>query len=73
LRRWSRYPTISTAIRSGEGIVARQDENIVGFMQPEIEDQIFRPHDKVGESLYVHRLAVRRSHAGQGIPQALLH
>jgi GNAT superfamily N-acetyltransferase len=56
----------------GMFVVAEADGAVVGALRFQVEDQLFWPDVDGGASAFVHRLAVRRSHAGQGISVALL-
>jgi GNAT superfamily N-acetyltransferase len=57
---------------AGMFVVAAADGQVIGAMRFQLEDQLFWPDLDGGDSAFVHRLAVRRSHAGQGISTALL-
>lgn len=56
----------------GELVVGLEGATAVACMYLQLEDPIFWPEAKVDESLYVHRLAVRRAHAGKGWGARLL-
>ena len=45
---------------------------ILGCMLLVHEDKVHWPDDRPGEALYLHKLAVKRSHAGIGIGEALV-
>lgn len=45
---------------------------IVGCMALQNVDRVHWPEDRPGNALYIHKLAVRRSHAGQGIGASLI-
>jgi len=57
---------------AGMFIAADENGTIVGAIRFQLEDQLFWPDLDGSDSAFVHRLAVRRSHAGQGISTALL-
>jgi GNAT superfamily N-acetyltransferase len=57
---------------AGMFVVAEADGTVVGAIRFQLEDQLFWPDLDGRDSAFVHRLAVRRSHAGQGISTALL-
>jgi GNAT superfamily N-acetyltransferase len=57
---------------AGMFVVAEADGTIVGAIRFQLEDQLFWPDLDGRDSAFVHRLAVRRSHAGQGISTALM-
>jgi GNAT superfamily N-acetyltransferase len=59
-------------IHAGELHLALLDSHPVGTMLLQWQDPTYWPHVPPGESAFVHRLAVRRSVAGQGISRALL-
>ncbi len=52
--------------------VARDGEQIVGVMKFELEDAYFWPEVLPGTSAFVHKLAIRRAWAKQGVSTALL-
>jgi GNAT superfamily N-acetyltransferase len=53
-------------------VVAEADGAVVGAIRFQLEDTLFWPDVDGADSAFVHRLAVRRSHAGRGISVALL-
>ena len=57
---------------AGLFLVAEADDQVVGVMRFQLEDQLFWPDVDPRDSAFVHRLAVRRSHAGRGVSIALL-
>lgn len=57
---------------AGMFVVAEIDGRVVGAMRFQLEDRLFWPDLDGGDSAFVHRLAVRRAFAGQGISTALL-
>lgn len=52
--------------------VARDGEQIVGVMKFELEDAYFWPEIPPGTSAFVHKLAIRRAWAKQGVSTELL-
>ena len=56
----------------GELVVGLEGGTAVACMYLQFADPIFWPEAKPEESLYVHRLAVRRTHAGKGWGMRLL-
>jgi GNAT superfamily N-acetyltransferase len=60
------------SIERGEFCLARRAGLPVGTMLLAEEDELFWPDVPAGESLFLHKLAVRRSGAGQGIARAML-
>jgi GNAT superfamily N-acetyltransferase len=57
---------------AGMFVVADCDGTVIGAIRFQLEDQLFWPDVDGSDSAFVHRLAVRRSHAGQGVSTALL-
>jgi GNAT superfamily N-acetyltransferase len=57
---------------AGMFVVAEIDGRVVGAIRFQLEDQLFWPDLDGSDSAFVHRLAVRRANAGQGISRALL-
>jgi GNAT superfamily N-acetyltransferase len=53
-------------------VVAEVDGRLGGAMRFQLEDQLFWPDLDATDSAFVHRLAIRRACAGQGISTALL-
>lgn len=58
--------------REGLFHVAREDGHVAGVMKFELEDPHFWPEVLPGSSAYVHKLAVRRTWAKQGVSTQLL-
>jgi len=58
---------------AGLFVVAEIDGQVVGAIRFQLEDRLFWPDLDGSDSAFVHRLAVRRANAGQGISTALLH
>ena len=63
---------VRAEVDAGMFVVAVAGGSIVGAIRFQLEDQLFWPDLDGSDSAFVHRLAVRRSHAGQGISTALL-
>jgi GNAT superfamily N-acetyltransferase len=57
---------------AGMFVVGEVDGRVAGAMRFQLEDQLFWPDLNAADSAFVHRLAVRRAFAGQGISTALL-
>lgn len=57
---------------AGRFFVARMNGSIAGVMRFELEDPHFWPEIEPGTSTFVHKLAVPRAWAGQGISTELL-
>lgn len=57
---------------AGNFFAARDGDDIIGVMRFELEDPFFWPEVEAGTSAFVHKLAVRRSWAKQGVSTALL-
>lgn len=57
---------------AGGYFIARQGGEVAGVVRLDLEDPYFWPEIASGSSLYVHKLAVRRASAGQGVPLMLL-
>lgn len=57
---------------AGSYFIARQNGEVAGVVRLDLEDPYFWPEIESGSSLYVHKLAVRRAWAGQGVPVQLL-
>ena len=57
---------------AGSYFIARSNGDVAGVMRLDLEDPHFWPETEAGTSLYVHKLAVRRAAAGQGVPLQLL-
>jgi GNAT superfamily N-acetyltransferase len=65
-------PRVRAEADAGMFVVAESDGHIVGAMRFQLDDRLFWPDLDGSDSAFVHRLAVRRSHAGQGVSTALL-
>jgi GNAT superfamily N-acetyltransferase len=59
-------------VLDGRFFVARGHGEVVGVMRYELEDRIFWPEVGSETSAFVHKLAIHRSCAGQGVSTALL-
>ena len=59
-------------IARGHMLAARAADGIAGVVIVEPEDPRFWPDRPAGGALYLHKLAVRRAHAGQGLPALLV-
>ncbi len=58
---------------SGLYYIAWQDENPVGTFKFQLEDTLFWPDVLVGESAFIHRLAVKRNVAGSGVSAEMIN
>jgi len=63
---------VAPCVARGEVLVARADEAVVGVVILQPEDPHFWPDRPPREALYLHKLAVRRTHAGRGVPGLLM-
>ena len=64
---------IASEVRSGLFFVAERDGDAAGVIRFQLDDQLFWPDlADPSESAFIHRLAVRRAFAGQGVSTALL-
>ena len=63
---------VTPIIARGEMLTARTGGEIAGVMILQPEDPHFWPDRPAGEAVYLHKLAVRRAHAGSGVPAALM-
>jgi GNAT superfamily N-acetyltransferase len=63
---------VTPIIARGEMLTARTGGEIAGVMILLPEDPNFWPDRPMGEAVYLHKLTVRRAHAGTGIPAALM-
>ena len=64
---------IASEIRGGLFVVAETDGEAAGVIRFQLEDELFWPDlEHPAESAFIHRLAVRRKFAGQGVSTALL-
>ena len=63
---------IAAEVDAGLFYVAECDGDIVGALKFQLDDQLFWPDLATDDSAFIHRLAVRRTYAGQGVSAALL-
>jgi GNAT superfamily N-acetyltransferase len=63
---------VRAEVEAGMFVVVDIDGRVAGAMRFQLEDRLFWPDLKDGDSAFVHRLAVRRAFAGQGLSTALL-
>ena len=59
-------------VEAGKYIVCSEGDIVVGVARLTEDDLTFWPDAVEGEAFYVHRLALRRTHAGKGVSLALL-
>jgi GNAT superfamily N-acetyltransferase len=59
-------------VEGGEFFVAEIEGEVVGTVKFQLSDDAFWPDAPVDEAAYIHRLAVRRAHAGGYVSRALL-
>jgi GNAT superfamily N-acetyltransferase len=65
-------PRVRAEVDAGLFVVAEVDGRAAGAMRFQLEDRLFWPDLEGTDSAFVHRLAVWRTFAGQGISTALL-
>jgi GNAT superfamily N-acetyltransferase len=66
-------PCVGAEVDAGMFVVAEVDGRAAGAMRFQLEDRLFWPDlEGSADSAFVHRLAVRRTFAGQGISTVLL-
>jgi GNAT superfamily N-acetyltransferase len=63
---------VASEVDAGLFFIAERDGNAAGAVRFQLEDEVFWPDLDRDDSAFVHRLAVRRPYAGQGISTALL-
>ncbi len=63
---------VRSEVEAGLFVVAAADGGVVGAMRFQLQDRLFWPDLDGHDSAFVHRLAVRRTHAGRGVSTALL-
>jgi len=63
---------VRAEVEDGMFVVAEIEGQIAGALRFQLEDQLFWPDLDGRDSAFVHRLAVRRVFAGQGISTSLL-
>lgn len=66
------HAAVAGEVASGNYALAFEADSAVGTARVTLEDPRFWPDAALGEAIYVHRLAVRRSHAGGRVSGALL-
>jgi len=64
--------SVQQDVDRGLYVAAKMDGAVVGVVRFQREDLIFWPDAEPGTSAFLHKLAVRRAWAGQGISAALL-
>jgi GNAT superfamily N-acetyltransferase len=67
-----READLAADVRAGLFFIAECDGVAAGVVRFQLEDQLFWPDVPMGESGYIHRLAVRREFAGRGVSTAIL-
>jgi GNAT superfamily N-acetyltransferase len=67
-----READIAANVAAGLFFIAECDCVAAGVVRFQLEDPLFWPDMPLGESTYIHRLAVRREFAGRGISTAIL-
>ncbi len=65
-------PRVRAEAEAGLFVVADVGGQVAGAIRFQLEDHLFWPDLDGSDSAFVHRLAVRRANAGQGISTALL-
>lgn len=63
---------LSGDVSNGMFYIAWVGSEAVGVFKFQTEDKLFWPDVPDNESCFIHRVAVRRSHAGQGISSAMI-
>jgi GNAT superfamily N-acetyltransferase len=63
---------VEDAIARGSACVGTHEGSTIAFMLLEEADTLFWPEDKLGDALYLHKLCIRRSHAGGKLSSAML-
>jgi GNAT superfamily N-acetyltransferase len=63
---------IASEVQAGLFRVAECGGDIAGALKFQLDDQLFWPDLATDDSAFIHRLAVRRNYAGQGVSTALL-
>lgn len=64
--------SVQRDVDGGLYVVARAGDDVAGVVRFEREDLTFWPDAEPGTSAFLHKLAVRRAWAGQGVSAALL-
>jgi GNAT superfamily N-acetyltransferase len=65
--------SIETDLSNGLVFLAEKDNEAAGTIKFQLEDPVFWPDIPAGESAFIHRLAVRRCHAGGTVSSMLLN
>ena len=63
---------VTPYVAAGQVLAARTGGEIAGVMIQLPEDPHFWPDRPEGEAVYLHKVTVRRAHAGTGVPAALM-
>ena len=63
---------IASAVSDGQFFLAESSGEVAGTIKFQLEDPEIWPDVPQAESAYIHRLAVRRCYAGQGLSTAIL-
>lgn len=63
---------VARDVEEGLYFLAESDGRVVGVVKFQLSDELFWPDVREGESAFLHRLAVRRDHAGEGVSTAIL-
>ncbi len=63
---------LARVAQAGELVIAHADRELCACMYLHNEDVVFWPEARLGEALYIHRLAVARRFAGRGFARAML-
>lgn len=66
------YERVLRDTEAGIYFSARIGDDVIGVMRFELDDPFFWPEIEAGTSAFVHKLAVRRSWANNGVSTALL-
>lgn len=64
--------SVQRDVNGGLYVVAKMDGAVAGVVRLQREDLVFWPDAEPGTSAFLHKLAVRRAWAGQGVSVALL-
>jgi GNAT superfamily N-acetyltransferase len=63
---------IASDVNAGQYYIAECDGKSAGVVRFQLEDPLFWPDVAEGQSAFIHRLAIQRQFAGQGVSGALL-
>jgi GNAT superfamily N-acetyltransferase len=66
------HDVLTGEVATGQFFIAEADGDPAGLVRFQVEDRLFWPDLAPGDSGFVHRLVVRRSHKGTGVSAALL-